>query len=155
MWALGILLLLDCMSTKCVVLLTKMVSLLSLLCVFKEQPLRNPSFHQLPTCASVLAGKFWSHVSYLASKAPSLSLMGIAALEVSGKELKQSSAPLLRKPGNDIGCSCANAHIGPLPEFLASVNGRLCGSSGHINNTTPTDSVWISEVCRGHSVLAL
>lgn len=49
----------------------------------------------------------------------------------------------------------ANPHTGPLPEFLASVNGQLCGSSGHIRSTTPTDSVWISEssVCREHSVL--
>ena len=49
----------------------------------------------------------------------------------------------------------ANPHTGPLPEFLASVNGPLCGSSGHIRSTTPTDSVWISEssVCREHSVL--
>ena len=31
--------------------------------------------------------------------------MDIAALVVSGKELKQSSVLLLRKPGNDIGCS--------------------------------------------------
>ena len=49
----------------------------------------------------------------------------------------------------------ANPHAGPLPEFLASVSGQLCGSSGHIRSSTPTDSVWVSEssVCQEHHVL--
>lgn len=39
----------------------------------------------------------------------------------------------------------ANPHKGPLPDFFTSVNGSLCGWSGHIRSTTPTDSVWASS----------